>query len=190
MAKLVQDDEIYAYLGESQADDQGGIIIALRDAAEELLEANTNRVFGPGVILTQEQYDGPGGHLIFTRRPIDVLTKIEFRYLPEVIQELYFTLDIMQYVTWTPGKRRIHSRIWPFPLGYDNILITYTSQDDMPPRAKAAVKDVVARAFRNIGQEGYKSEKKGSYSYALEPEISKSSMWSMAVETLNIPLIG
>lgn len=191
MAKLVENDDIYHYLDIDPAiDDPNGVVPGIRDAAEDMLENETNRHYGLGETLTQDPYDGPGGHLIFTRRPISVLTKVEFRYLPEIVQELYYTLDLLQYVTWTPGKRRIHSRIYPFPYGYDNILITYDTTTDQPPLAQAAIRDVVAAIWRSKGSEDARSEQKGTFQHTMIRSLDDSKVWKKAIENLSIPALG
>src|SRR4051812_43195603 len=98
MAKLVQDAEMYHYLDIDSADDPNGVVLAIRDMAEELLESQTSQVFGPSATVTQEQLDGEDSQIIYTKRPILSLTKIEFLYLPDTTQELYNNVDILQSV--------------------------------------------------------------------------------------------
>lgn len=190
MAKLITDDDIYAYLDVDPSDDEGGNILKIRDSVEEELEHDTNAVFGPEEVIVDEQLDGQGNQMIWTRRPIKVLTAIKFRYLRESVQDQYFNLDITQYVTFTVGKRRIRSYYHEFPCGYDNILISYTAAANQPKVAMQAVREVTALLYRTRGSEDARSEQQGSFQHVLKRKIEESIFWERAVAALSNPVLG
>lgn len=190
MAKLVADVEMYNYLDIDPTDDPNGVALAIRDMAEELLETQTAQTFGPSELVDREQLDGNDLHVIYTRRPIQGINKIEFLYLPDVTQELYNNLDILQSVTFRVGSRRVHSRAYKFPCGYNNVLFTYVTTENKPLLAAGAIKDVVAVVFRSRGSEDARSEQKGTFQHSLLRSLDESKVWSQAVELLHIPSIG
>lgn len=191
MAKLIEDADVYAYLDlEAAIDDPNGVALKIRDAAEALLELQTAQTFGPSEGILQETYDGTGLHIMYSKRPIEVLTAIEFRYLPEVIQEDYYSLDIMQGVTFKIGGRRIHSRVLRFPVGYDNVLLTYTASANQPFTAVQAVSEAIGMVWRGRGSEDARSEQKGTFQHVLLRSMNELKFWPKAVESLLIPGIG
>lgn len=191
MAKLVENADIYAYLDlEADVDDPNTIIPGIRDSVEALLEEQTSQIFGPEEALTQEAYDGTGEHIMYSRRPIKELDLIEFRYLPDDIQETYSSDDIMDGVTFKVGKRRIYSRVFKFPRGYDNVLLSYTASANQPFIAKQAVSEAVAMIWRNRGSEDARSEQKGTFQHVLLRGMKELKFWPQAIESLHIPVIG
>jgi hypothetical protein len=187
---LVSDDDIYAYLDEEPDDDPNGVLLTIRDAVEELLATETSCVFGDEAILVDEVYDGSGSSLLYTKRPIKVLTGIKFLYGSEILAEQYFSLPITDYVTWQVGKRRIHSRAYKFPCGYNNVLVSYTASENKPKIAVQAVKEVTASVFRTIGSEDARSEQMGTFQHVLKRKIEENLFWSQAVGALMIPSLG
>jgi hypothetical protein len=190
MAKLVTDADIYAYLEIDAADDEGGNLLKLRDAVEDLLEHDTSQTFGPEEAVVDEAHDGLGNQTLYTRRPIKSLTSIKFRYIREGLQDQYFNLDLTDYVTFTVGKRRIRSQYQCFPEGYDNILVSYVAAANQPKIASQAVREVTAMLFRTRGSEDARSEQMGTFQHVMKRKIDESLLWQNAVASLAIPVLG
>jgi hypothetical protein len=191
MPRLIEDVDIYNYLDiDPSEDDPGGNLLKIRDAVEEAIVHDCNREFGPTGLLVDEPYDGTGTKMIFTRRGIQSLESIKFRYLPEIVQEQFFTLDISQYITWSPGKRRIHSMVYPFPHGYDNVLISYHYSGDQPTMAMQAVREGTAMLYRTRGSEDARSEQMGTFQHVLKRKLEESLFWQRAVDALSNPVLG
>ncbi len=190
MSILVNDQDMYDYLDIESTDDPNGVVLGIRDAVEQMLAAETGQDFGPAATIVREQRDGNDMYIMYSRRNILTLDKIEFLFLPDVTQELYFNLDILNYVTYQVGRRRIHSRTYKFPIGLNNVLLSYHTPDNIPLMGVLAVKDVVAMIWRSRGSEDARSEQKGTFQHAMVRSIDESKMWQKAVPLLLLPTLG
>lgn len=188
MAKLVEDDEIYAYLNIiPEDDDPHGVALHIRDSVEELLETTCSQHFGPSELVSEENQDGHGTNVIYTNREIEGLVDIKFRY-GHTDENRYHTLDLVDNVT--AKGRRIYSRHLTFPRGRDNILISYTAKANQPKIAKQAVREAVAVIFRKIGSEDARSEQLGTFGHVMLRGLDETMSWRKSVELLQIPTIG
>lgn len=187
---LVNDADIYAYLDEDVADDPSGALLIIRDSVEELLAQETSCIFGPEEAIVDDPYDGQDSNLMYLRRPIKTIEAIKFRYIQEALTDQYFNLDLTNYVTFQVGKRRIHSRAYKFPCGYNNVLVSYTASEFLPKIAVQAVKEATAMLYRTIGSEDARSEQMGSFQHVLKRKVDESLLWQQAVGTLMIPSLG
>lgn len=188
MAKLVDDVEMYGYLGiAADEDDPHGNALLIRDAVEDLLEQQTSQLFGPAQEIVDEMQDGEGTRIIFTNHKIDEVLAIAIRYSANDALE-YYDVDILDGITFK--ERRIYSRTVEFPRGKDNIYISYNALANMPSIAKQAVREVVASMFRRVGSEDARSERHGSFTHVLLRSIDELPMWQRAVQALQIPVLG
>lgn len=187
---LVSDDEVYAYLDiVREEDDPHGVALSIRDSVEALFATETNQIYGPEEEIVEEPHDGKGTHFIFTDRPIAALTEIFIRY-NDADQTEYFSVDILEGVSFKVGGRRIYSRSVKFPCDADNVLITYTAQANQPVLAKQAIREAVAALFGKIGSEHARSEQVGTYSHVMIRDLNESLLWRKAIEALQIPVLG
>jgi hypothetical protein len=198
MARLVEDAEIYGYLGVSQDKDPDGVVVLIRDAVEDMLVLQTGRDFGPGATFVNEPYDGFGTRLLHLKRNLQTLTGITIRW--GASNGVDYVLDVSN-VIWQVGKRRIalsgyaygnsnERSCLVFPCGYGNILISYTSQADTPPLAAQAVRECTATFYRRRGSEDARSEQIGTFQHVLLRTLDESLAFKKAVELLQVPTLG
>lgn len=187
--KLVPLADLRTYV-DIDADDtsQDAILTGIRDAVEDLLEYQTNQLFGPAEFDLEEIHDGTGTNTIYTRKPISEISSIILQYGET---DALTTLDITSTAKFRVGKRRIKTLYYIFPEGPDNIVITYDTLANQPALAIQAVKEVCASLYRRIGSEDARSENTGSFSHVLLRDIAKESLiWSQAVGSLTLFPIG
>lgn len=201
MARLVEDEEIYGYIGVDKSKDPNGNIPLIRDSIEDILITQTGRDFGPGSTYTDEAYDGFGTDVLHVKRPLAALTKITIvKGFPGSGTLGDYEIDIIRDIVWQIGKRRIAIRDGDtlyrgrnrlsFPRGYGNILISYTSAADQPAMAKQAVREATAAVFRRVGSEDARSEQIGTFQHVLLRNLDESMTFKRAVEMLTIPTMG
>jgi hypothetical protein len=186
--KLVPLVDLVSYLDAPTDNSQDALLTTLRDAVEQLLEAQTNQLFGPAEYGREEVHDGTGTNTIYTRKPICDITDITLTYGET---DALTTLSITQTAKFRVGQRRIKTLYYIFPEGPDNIIITYDTLANQPALAVQAVKEVCAALYRRIGSEDARSENTGSFSHVLLRDLAKESLiWTQAVSMLALFPIG
>jgi hypothetical protein len=186
---LVTDEEVYQYLDITAGiDDPNGSALAIRDACEALLAAQTGQIFGVSAVFTNEKYDGTGTDTLWLKRPLTTLSAITF--VNPFDSDDTVELDLVGMVSWSAGSRRVVLRSMRFTRGRDNVLVTYTSQANAPALAKQAVREAVATIFRRIGSEDARSEQIGTFQHVLLRKLEESMTWQKAVDLLAVPSLG
>lgn len=166
------------------------ILGELIDAVQELLELMTGKTFNvASEAIVDEQYDGWGTRLLLLNKPIDELVNITV--VEDHDTDSKYDFDIDPDFAFTPGSRRLYSRVWCFPRGRNNVWVSYITAAYAPSIAKQAIKDLCAITYQRRGKEGIRSEHIGTYEYVLMRDANReSTFWARALEMLQSDNLG
>tara|TARA_Y100000310_G_scaffold337164_1_gene423539 strand:+ start:1212 stop:1760 length:549 start_codon:yes stop_codon:yes gene_type:complete len=168
---LVTWESIYTYLKIAEDSDDKDLLVQMEVMISAEVEAYC-KAFFKATTITDETHDGDGEAALFLEhRPVISVTTL---YIGENVAADLVAAD--DYEVYNDVGKIYYSGL--FSVGQRNVIVTYvTGFTNVPRDIVRIILQLIAKEYRGLEKEGFKSERIGSYSYALaDDEFSANQL--------------